>query len=336
MAFINKRFSAAVLAAVLLLALLSGCAAPAQNNAPKDEQQNEYVDKTELGQVSIDEDEVALAEVPAVINELAPVASGRLVKDSAKAAIDYSNTTDGYVMVRFSAASEKKIKAQVTGPSGVTYTYNLDPGSEKWTTFPLSDGNGGYKVTVFENTSGTKYATVVSVTFTVALKDEFAPFLLPNQYVDYSDAPDTVAKAAELTKGIDDPLLKVQAIYNFVVKNITYDKAKAESVKSGYLPVLDAVLKEKTGICFDYASLMTAMLRAQGVPCKLVVGYAGTAYHAWINVWTEENGWIDAAIFFDGSTWQRMDPTFAASGKQSEAIMKYIGDGTNYTAKYLY
>ena len=107
-------------------------------------------------------------------------------------------------------------------------------------------------------------------------------------------------------------------------------------MKSGYLPVLDTVLAKKTGICFDYAALMTGMLRSQGVPCKLVVGYAGTAYHAWISVWTKENGWVDGAIYFDGSTWQRMDPTFASSGKQSASIMAYIGDGSHYSAKYFY
>ena len=83
-------------------------------------------------------------------------------------------------------------------------------------------------------------------------------------------------------------------------------------------------------------ALMTAMLRSQEIPCKLVVGYAGSTYHAWISVWTEENGWIDGAIFFNGKTWQRMDPTFASSANSSEAILKYIGDGSNYTAKYFY
>ena len=41
-------------------------------------------------------------------------------------------------------------------------------------------------------------------------------------------------------------------------------------------------------------------------------------------------------IYFDGSAWMRMDPTFASSGGQSDRIMEYIGDGTNYTEKYLY
>ena len=81
---------------------------------------------------------------------------------------------------------------------------------------------------------------------------------------------------------------------------------------------------------------MTGMLRSRGIPCKLVVGYAGTAYHAWINVWVEGSGWVDGVIWFDGTSWQRMDPTFASSGNSSQSILAYIGDGANYTAKYFY
>ncbi len=129
---------------------------------------------------------------------------------------------------------------------------------------------------------------------------------------------------------------KVEKIYDFVVGNLTYDTQKAANVKSGYLPVLDSVLSSKKGICFDYAALMAGMLRSQGVPCKLIVGYAGTAYHAWISVWTEEEGWIDGAIYFDGKEWHRMDPTFASANGGSESILEYIGDGSNYSKKYQY
>jgi transglutaminase-like putative cysteine protease len=236
-------------------------------------------------------------------------------------------------MVRLTAQTDKKLKAQVAGPT-TTYTYNLTSG--EWAAFPLSDGNGNYKVTVFENVSDSKYSTVLSASFSLTLEDEFAPFLRPNQYVNYSEAEDTINKGLELTEGLEDPLEMVAVIYDFVVENFKYDKVKAKTVKSGYLPDLDKILEKKKGICFDYAAVMAAMLRSQGVPCKLVVGYAGTAYHAWISVWSEETGWVDGAIMFDGKTWQRMDPTFASSGKKSDAIMKYIGDGKNYTVKYLY
>ena len=218
------------------------------------------------------------------------------------------------------------------GPS-TTYTYNLNV--QEWTTFPLSDGNGKYKVTIYKNVSGNKYATVMSTNFSASLADEFAPFLRPNQYVDYVSASETVAMGEQLCAGITKPLEKVAAVYDYVVNNFSYDYDKASTVKSGYLPVLDTVLAAQKGICFDYAALMTAMLRSQSIPCKLVVGYAGDVYHAWISVWTEENGWVDGFVFFDGKVWKRMDPTFASSSKKSEDTMKFIESGS-YTTKYLY
>ncbi len=311
-------------ASVLCLAMLNGCAASKQKTAVPEET---YVSEV----MELKEEAVPLAGAPLPDN-MKPAASGTQVKSSSQASIDYSNTRDGYVMVQFSGSTNKRLKAQVKGPS-TTYTYNINQG--QWTTFPLSDGNGGYQVTVYENVTDSKYAAVVSADFSVSLSDEFAPFVRPNQYVDYSNAPNTVAKAAELTSG-KDTLSAVKVVYDYVVTNISYDTQLAATVQSGYLPVLDNVLAKKSGICFDYAALMAGMLRSQGIPCKLVVGYAGTAYHAWISVWSAETGWVEGVVFFDGSTWQRMDPTFASSGGQSEAIMQYIGDGSNYTTKYLY
>ena len=81
---------------------------------------------------------------------------------------------------------------------------------------------------------------------------------------------------------------------------------------------------------------MTSMLRSQGIPSKLVVGYSGSLYHAWINVYINGVGWIDKAVYFDGKSWELMGPTFASSSKNSIRIQQYIGDGSNYTAKYAY
>ena len=270
---------------------------------------------------------------PAIPLKTTVEASGILVKMGGDAVIDYSNTADGYVMACYTGQTDKKLKAQVKGPT-TTYTYNLTPG--KWAAFPLSDENGEYKITIYRNTTGSKYATVLSQTVNVAMADEFAPFLRANQYVDFDSAPKSVTKAAALTAGMTDPLKKVEAVYHFVVNTLTYDLELAANVKSGYLPQLDQVLEKKKGICFDYAALMTGMLRSQGVPTKLVVGYAGEAYHAWISVWSESTGWIDGVIYFDGVAWHRMDPTFASSSGSNSDILRYIGDGSNYTAKYFY
>jgi len=289
--------------------------------------------QTPSSSVSMNEEQDIFHSTPALPDILTPEASGILVAENEAAVVDYSNSTLGYVMAHYKAKTEKKLKVQVKGPS-TTYTYNITPGA--WETFPLSDGNGAYQVSVFENVEGTKYALVQSAAFDVTLENEFAPFLRPNQYVDYAEAELTILRAAQLTANQPETLDKVRAVYNYVVETLSYDKELAQTVQSGYLPDLDAVLEREKGICFDYAALMTGMLRSQSVPCKLVVGYAGEVYHAWISVYSEKDGWIDNVIYFDGSQWKRMDPTFASSAGQSKDILEYIGSGDNYTEKYLY
>ena len=269
----------------------------------------------------------------------APVASGVKVNANQKAVIDYSNAQDGYVMIRFLQKTDKHLCVLITGPSGVVYKCKLDQNG-KWEVFPLSDGNGNYRIGVFEHAYENKYASVNSVAIDVTLKDEFAPFLRTNQYVNYNKDSAAVAKAAELAKGSDGLNVKVSAVYNFTIENISYDKAFAEEVKRGmhswYVPDLDDVMERGKGICFDYAALMTSMLRSLGIPTRLVIGYAGDVYHAWIDVYSHTDGWINNAIYFDGKTWNLMDPTYASTGKQSADVMKYIGDGNNYAAKYYF
>ena len=335
-----------ILTSMLALLLLCGCSGQAvQESAPAEEDQEQmYIDSVPLGELEDIEDEaVALSDapVPALPTVLSPIAAGTQVAKEGAAVVDYSNTADGYVMVK--CTSTRQLKVRVFGPSYAVnetkYTYDLT--SDVWSTFPLSDGNGAYKVVVYEQAPGsTKYATVLTVNFSVTLKDEFAPFLRPNQYVNYQYATNTLAMAAQLTEGVDDPLEKVAKVYDYVVNNLTYDNAKAKKARNGkmadFIPVLDDVLAAKKGICFDYAALMTGMLRSQGVPCKMVIGYAGSEYHAWVSVWTAETGWIEGAVYFDGVSWQRMDPTFISSGKNSAKMQAYVADGSHYNAMYLY
>jgi len=263
-----------------------------------------------------------------------PTAPGTAVARNAKAIIDYSNARDGYVMVKFQQRTSKQLRVIIQGPSGASYTYILRPGD--FEVFPLSDGSGSYTISVFEQVRGTQYAVANTATIAVRLADQFAPFLTPNQYVNFNKDSLVVQKAAELTSDASGLMNKISAIYNFIIKNFTYDKELARTVKSGYLPNVDEVLRRREGICFDYAAVMTAMLRSLGIPCKLVVGYAGSVYHAWINAYSHETGWINQVIFFDGRSWTLMDPTFASSANQSAEIMRFIGDGNNYRAKFFY
>ena len=277
------------------------------------------------------------AESTAVPAILSPSAPGTEVEENDEAIIDYSNAGDGYVMVKWTGGGGVRIAVQVEGPNNPEkYTYYLHTDGS-YDVLPLSDGDGTYQIVVCRNVSGTKYTQVLTASVNAEFSDSLAPFLRPNQYVNYSDGSEAVRKARELTAGASDNLDKVRAVYNWVVTNLTYDYDKAATVQSGYVPDVDKVLQERKGICFDYASLMSAMLRSQGVPVKLIIGYTSKGeYHAWINVWSEESGWMDSVIYFDGKVWKLMDPTFASSGKQSESIMEYIGNAGNYKERFAY
>ncbi len=261
---------------------------------------------------------------------LTPGADGTKVFADADSVIDASHLEDGYVMVKYTGA-DGKIKLQLTKDGGETYTYDL-PASGVFQTFPLTVGDGSYTLNIYRNVSGDQYAFLFGATLDVRLKDEFTPFLYPNQYVDFNQDSAAVALSEELAKTASDDLGVVGNIYDYVVGNITYDTAKAENVPSSYLPDIDDTLETGKGICFDYAALMTAMLRVQRIPTRLVIGYAGQDYHAWISVYTEETGWIDGIIQFDGKNWVRMDPTFAAG----KGLAQYIGDGSHYNAMFYY
>lgn len=264
---------------------------------------------------------------------LTPSADGVTVYQNDLASIDASNTSQGYVMVKYNGTNEK-VKLQITCPDQSCYTYLIsDRGA--YDTFPLTAGNGSYALQVLENVAGDTYTVSLAQSINVSIEDEFLPFLYPNQYVNVHTDSKAVSKGSDLAKDTYSDLDVVQNIYNYVIKNISYDTEKAQNVSYGYVPDIDDTLSSKKGICFDYAALMTSMLRSQNIPTKLEVGYSGDAYHAWISTYIDDKGWVDDIIQFNGNTWQIMDPTLAATN-DSAAVKKYVGDGSHYVVKYTY
>ena len=267
------------------------------------------------------------------IKVLTPEASGVEVYGNDDASIDASNATEGYVMVKYTG-SAAKVRMLIETPAGNTYNYLMDLDGE-YDVYPLTEGSGTYKIGVYENLHDDQYAAAFTQSVSVSLKDEYSMFLYPNAYVNFNGNSKAVKKGQELAEGADSDIEVVENVYHYITENITYDYDKAETVQSGYVPDVDDTLETGTGICFDYASLMGAMLRSQGIPTRLEIGYAGTEYHAWISVYTKETGWIDKIIEFDGKSWTLMDPTLGSYASAS-TVKKYLEDDTYYQLKYKY
>lgn len=254
--------------------------------------------------------------------------------------LDTSNSSDGYFYIKY-LGNNQKVKLQIFSDTSITYTYDIQPGID--TVIPFSLGSGTYSITAYENIQDTDYAMVYAEDIDVTLNDDLLPFLYPNDYVWFTEESDTTALAKQLTDGCASELDAVAKVYDYMIKNITYDYDKAENVQPGYLPDVDEILSLKTGICFDYSAVMAAMLRSVGIPTRMEIGYSGDAYHAWVSVYTKDQGWINDIIQFDGTQWTLMDPTFDAnSGDSSKGdLSKLIGSGgkgkkATYTMMYNY
>ena len=244
--------------------------------------------------------------------------------------VDTSHSSSGYFGVL--ADTDEKLKLQVSKGDD-NYVYDLPSGSAQF--FPFQLGDGSYSISVMKNAGGHRYSELYGTSADVSLDSEFEPFLRANQYADYTEDSACVRKAHELAEsatGANDFITKV---YDYICSSVTYDREKAASVSSGYIPDPDQVMESGSGICFDYASLAASMLRSQGVPVKIIFGYVGSEgdlYHAWNMYYTEESGWVSVEFEVGPDDWNRMDLTFSANGEDSD----FIGDGSNYTEVFIY
>ena len=244
--------------------------------------------------------------------------------------VDTSRSGKGFFGVH--CVSDKKIKVQVFKDEEV-YTYDLVTGEDQ--IYPFQLGDGEYTIKVMKNIADTKYSELYATSVYVELEDEFDPFLRPSQYADYTKESDCVLKADELAAQSADANEFITNVFNYVCKKIKYDKKKAETVQSGYIPDPDETMNSGKGICIDYASLAAAMLRSHGIPTKIIFGYVGEdgdLYHAWNMYYTKETGWVAVEFEVHEGEWNRLDLTFSANGSDSQ----FIGDGSNYMDVFQY
>ena len=243
--------------------------------------------------------------------------------------VDLSCANDGYFGV--TAESDTRLKLQVF-KDDETFTYDLKTGEPQ--IFPFQSGDGTYTIKVMKNVSGNSYYELYSTSASVSLNDEFAPFVRPNTYADYSEESDCVKEAAKMAESSGSESEFVGKVYDYICKKVDYDYKEAETVSSTYVPDPDEVLNTGKGICFDYASLAASMLRSQGIPTKIIFGYVApdNLYHAWNMFYTDEKGWTTVEFSVDPGDWTRVDLTFSANGQNAD----FIGDGTNYQDVYQY
>ncbi|MDT0496971.1 DUF3488 and transglutaminase-like domain-containing protein [Algiphilus sp. W345] len=119
------------------------------------------------------------------------------------------------------------------------------------------------------------------------------------------------------TRGLSDRQIVDQVLNRFREQEYFYT---LNPPRLGRDSVDDFLFSTKRGFCEHYASSFTALMRATGIPARVVTGYLGgeineiggymvvrqSDAHAWSEVWLEGQGWV------------RVDPTAAVAPSRIE------------------
>lgn len=231
-----------------------------------------------------------------------PTASGNNVNSSDQLTVDSSNASAGYIMCKASP-SDKRYKIRIA-KDGNTITYDLNT-SGSYEVFPLQLGSGNYKISLYKNKTGNKYSSGGELSISVSLNDEKAAFLVPTQYINYTPESLAVKKSEELCAGLDSDQAKFESIRSWMKSYFVYDYVKATTVAKGTLPNIEGAMENRMGICQDLAAISACMLRVQGIPTQLAIGYRNKEYHAWNYVYLQ-------------GEYQLYDPTMEINGVTKE------------------
>jgi transglutaminase-like putative cysteine protease len=122
---------------------------------------------------------------------------------------------------------------------------------------------------------------------------------MPSQYARSSPQLEDLARELNFAdRDGRDPLTLVGDIADGIHNAFDYVK-KSTGVNSP----IEVSLSSRQGVCQDFAHIMTAAVRSQGIPCRYVSGYlyhdelhhdrsAEGATHAWVEVLLPGIGWI--------------------------------------------
>jgi len=123
--------------------------------------------------------------------------------------------------------------------------------------------------------------------------------------------PDRVRNLARtVVAGVETPYEKVERIYNFLRDNFRYTLDfpalnRGEEATSAFL------FRTQEGFCQQFASAMAVMARINGIPARVVAGYAPGRFSFITSryVFRDRNAHAWVEVYFDGLGWVPFDPT---------------------------
>lgn len=115
------------------------------------------------------------------------------------------------------------------------------------------------------------------------------------------------AAARRLTDDNAPVASNVRAMYRYVIEKLNYNNDKIKfNIRQG---AAAALANPSNAVCLEYSDLLVAMLRSQGIPARMPVGYAysGSLKES-KGVADSLHSWVEAYV--PGVGWMTLDPTW--------------------------
>ena len=153
---------------------------------------------------------------------------------------------------------------------------------------------------------------------------------LPDQPGDRID-PRIRALADKLHQGCADENAYVRSVLHFFRRgDFTYSDTPGR--RHGTDELADFLLRRKVGFCEHFASAFAVLMRLEGVPARVVIGYAGAQYNPYKNIYvvkqSNAHSWDEVWIPQE-KEWVRVDPTAVLPGHQSSPILAGPGQSAD-------
>ena len=142
--------------------------------------------------------------------------------------------------------------------------------------------------------------------------------------------PDRVIRLAKsLVQDAKSPAEKVERIYNFLRDKFEYTLEFPE-LPPGKEATEYFIFNTQAGFCMQFASAMAVLLRANGIPARVVGGYAPGQYSILNNkyIFRDKNAHAWVEVYFDGFGWIMFDPSPTSSDIFTLSALKSFATST--------
>ncbi|MGD2173043.1 MAG: DUF3488 and transglutaminase-like domain-containing protein [Gammaproteobacteria bacterium] len=214
----------------------------------------------------------------------------------------------------------------ITDDTSIEYTVTLEPNGEHWLLaldVPSHPVSGSHLTRDFQLISRKevndlfRYRVQSRLNYKIGVGESEDYLAVTRQYPEELN-PRTVALGKSLARHFDSSQQVIDAVLKMFSEQEYFYTLQPPAL--GFNSVDQFLFDTRRGFCEHYAGAFALIMRAAGIPARIVTGYQGGEYnevgnylivrqsdaHAWTEVWIENRGWV------------RVDPTAAVSPNRIE------------------